>query len=146
MLDQLILLVKEHAGEAILNNPAIPNEKNEAAISATANSIFDVLKGQLAGGQPAAVTSLFKDNNTADHALIGKISGLVQQQLSAKFNLSSVQTTQIVQQLIPVVMQKLVQKTNDPQDNSFSMDDMLASFGSKKPEDVINSVKGFFGQ
>ncbi len=44
MLDQLILLVKEHAGEAIINNPAIPNEKNEAAISETAGGIFDVLK------------------------------------------------------------------------------------------------------
>ncbi len=40
MLEQLIKLVKEHAGEAIINNPAVPNEHHEEAIKATAGGIM----------------------------------------------------------------------------------------------------------
>lgn len=77
MLDQLLLLVKEHAGEAIINNPAIPNEKNEAAISETAGGIFEVLKGQLSEGNAGALTGLFK-NTGENNPIVGQISSVVQ--------------------------------------------------------------------
>jgi len=145
MLDQLILLVKEHAGEAIINNPAIPNEKNDAAISETAGGIFDVLKSQLSGGKAEVLAGMF--NTTGEsNPLVGQISAMVQQQLSTKFNVSSAQAAQMVQQLIPVVMQSLVKKTNDPNDNSFNMDGILSSLGAGKADDMLNSVKGFFGK
>lgn len=145
MLDQLIHLVKEHAGEAIINNPAIPNEKNDAAISATAGGIFDVLKGQLAGGNLEAITGLFKSGG-GENALTGQISTAVMQQITTQFNVSSPETAQMVKQMIPAVLQSLVKKTNDPNDNSFKMDDILSSLGGGKADDPINSVKGFFGQ
>ena len=33
MLDNLLDLVKQHAGEAIINNPVIPTERNDEAIA-----------------------------------------------------------------------------------------------------------------
>ena len=44
MFDQLLKLVKENAGEAIINNPAIPNQQNDAAINTAATGIMDQLK------------------------------------------------------------------------------------------------------
>ena len=42
MFDNLLKLVKENAGDAIIKNPVIPNEKNDEAIHATTTSIFDL--------------------------------------------------------------------------------------------------------
>jgi hypothetical protein len=144
MLDQLIQLVKEHAGEAIVNNPAIPNEQNDAAISQTAGGIMEALKGQMSGGNLEAITGMFKGGNS-DNPLVGQISTTVQKQLSEKFNLDAGQAGNIVQQMIPVVMSSLVKKTNDPNDNSFNMDGILSSIGGGKAGDLLNSVKGMFG-
>ena len=44
MLDQLISLVKEYAGDAIITNPAIPNDRNDEAVGLASNSILDGLK------------------------------------------------------------------------------------------------------
>ncbi len=35
-------LIRQHAGSAVINNPAIPNEQNEAVISEAGNSIIGV--------------------------------------------------------------------------------------------------------
>ena len=40
MLEQLFNLVKENAGEAIINNQAIPNEQNDAAINQATEGII----------------------------------------------------------------------------------------------------------
>jgi hypothetical protein len=44
VLDQLIKLVEQNAGEAIVQNQAIPNQHNSAAITEVATQIFDGLK------------------------------------------------------------------------------------------------------
>ena len=44
MLENLINLVRENAGDAIINNPAIPNERNEEAVQDTSNSIVSSLQ------------------------------------------------------------------------------------------------------
>ena len=50
MFENLLNLVKEHAGEAIVKNPTIPNEKNDAAINTAAGGIMDQLKNLAANG------------------------------------------------------------------------------------------------
>jgi hypothetical protein len=145
MLDQLIHLVKEHAGDAIINNPAIPNEKNDAAISETAGGIMNALQNQLKGGSLESLTGFFQTGGN-NSAVVTQISAVVQEQLAGKFNLDAGQAENIVQQMIPVVMSKLVSKTNDPNDNSFHMDDILSSIGGGNAGDLLNSVKGFFGK
>ena len=140
MLDQLISLVKEHAGEAIVNNPAIPNEHNDAAIRETATGIFESLKSQAGQG---GLGDLFQ-SGAANNPLVGQISTVVVQQLSSKFNIDSAQDGTIVQQLIPAVMNRFVEKTNDPADSSFNMDDILSGLGGGG--NLLNTVKGMFGK
>lgn len=60
MLENLVNLVRQHAGDAIINNPAIPNEKNEEAVSDASNSIIAGLKGAVANGNLDGVVYLFK--------------------------------------------------------------------------------------
>lgn len=43
MLEYLFNLLKKQAGDALINHPAIPNQKNDEAVQAAGNSIVDTL-------------------------------------------------------------------------------------------------------
>ena len=144
MLDQLINLVKEHAGDAIVNNPAVPNEHNEDAIKATASGIFDSLKNNATGGNLESIIGMLKGGG--DSNVTGKISSDVTSSLAGKFGLDANSAGTIVKSLIPVVMAQMTKKTNDPNDSSFTMDGILSSIGGAGGGDLLNSVKGLFGK
>ena len=59
MLENLLALVKQHAGEAVINNPAIPNEQNDAVIKETTQSITGGLQNMLASGGISDVLKMF---------------------------------------------------------------------------------------
>ncbi|HQV01188.1 MAG: DUF937 domain-containing protein [Bacteroidia bacterium] len=128
MLDNLINLVKEHAAEAIVNNPAIDNSKNDAAISETANSIFESLKGQAASGNLQDVLNMFQ-GGTSNNALSSVIESNAIQTLASKFGIDATQAGQMVQTMLPGILNSLVNKTNDANDNSFDLQDIVTKIG-----------------
>jgi hypothetical protein len=133
MLDNLLNLIKENAGDAIINNPAIPNEHNDAACETAANAIFKGLQGQIAKGGLKSVTDLFNQGgNVASHPAIKNIEQNLSGDMMAKFGLDKAAVGNIVSSLLPVVMSKLVSKTNDPGDSSFNLDGILGSLGGKQ--------------
>jgi len=147
MLENLIQLVKEHAGDAIINNPAVPNEHNDAAIEATAGSIFDSLKNQFtSGGGTEMITNLFQGNEAASSSpLAGGISSDVIAGLVKKIGLPEGAAAGIVSQLLPKVMDSLKSKTNDPNDNSFDLQGIIGSLAVGQAGGILNTVKGLFG-
>ena len=74
MFDNLLNLVKEHAGDAIINNPAIPNEKNNDAIHTTTTSIVDTLKAQVTSGNLSSITDLLKNGNINSSSIGNAVS------------------------------------------------------------------------
>ena len=144
MLDQLIKLVKDNAGDAIVNNPAIPNQYNDEAIKETAGGIMESLKQHAGSGGVAGIMDMFSGKGSDD--MKGKITQDVTSKLAGKFGLDSGSAGNIVKMLIPVVLAQLAKKTNDPNDSSFSMDGILSSIGGGKAGDLLNSVKGMFGK
>src|ERR1700689_124595 len=50
MLENLINLIEQHAGDAVVNNPAVPNEQNNAVIQEAGNSIIGSLQNMVAQG------------------------------------------------------------------------------------------------
>ncbi len=132
MLENLVDLVKQQAGDVIVNNPAIPNERNEEAISAASSSIFDGLKGALASGNIAGLTQLFNGNQQAASGVTEQIQGGFVQQLVEKFGLDHAQAGNIAGSLVPNVLQQLVHKTNDPNDSSFDLKGIIGSLSGGK--------------
>lgn len=59
MLENLFNLIKENGAESVINNPVIPNEKNDAVIADATHSVADELQSVLAGGGLRKVLSLF---------------------------------------------------------------------------------------
>lgn len=146
MFENLLNLVKENAGDAIINNPAIPNERNDEAVSLASNSIVDGLKNALSGGNLGDLTHLFNNSdNVASSPVMQNIQGGFIQNLMDKFGLDTGTAGNIANNLLPGVLQKLVHKTNDPNDSSFDIQGILGHLGGGSGLDIGSMVKQFAG-
>lgn len=140
MLDQLIKLVEQNAGDAIVKNQAIPNQFNNAAIQEVAGSIFNSLKGQVAQGNLQQVAAMFQGKSStsslASNPMVSKIISSVASTFASKFGVSQAQAQSIVSGLVPTVMNQFINKTNDPKDNSFDLGDMMKSMSGNNSLDL----------
>lgn len=146
MLENLFNLVKEQAGTAIIDNPAIPNEHNEAAVSTAGNSIASGLQQLMSSGGMKDVLKLFggQGGDLQSNPVTQALSGNVIQDLMSKFNLDQQSATAAAGNLVPGVLQQLVSKTNDPSDNSFDLQGIFNSLSRGKTSGL--DVQGLLGK
>lgn len=148
MLDQLMNLVKQHAGDAIISNPAIPNERNNEAIQETTSSIAGGLQNMLKSGNISDLMSMFSGRHDAGNSPVtNQISGGVIENLMNKFNIDKGAASNIAGNLVPDVMKKLVNKTNDPNDSSFDIQGIFnnlsgGSTSGFNMQGLLNKFKG----
>jgi hypothetical protein len=149
MEEQLLNLIKESAQDAVVNNPEVPNDKNEAVMQEAASSITGGLKQALAGGgfQDVLKTLGGKADATGANPVVQNISGGFIDNLMKKFGLSSQTAQSIASSLIPMVIGKLVHKTNDPGDSNFSLGSIFGSLTGGKSsglnlEGMLQSLGG----
>ena len=144
MLDNLTNLVRQFAGDAIINNPAIPNEKNEEVIADASGSIMDGLKNAISGGNLDSLAGLFNSGGAtaANSAVSQNIQTGFVQNLMKKFGLDQGKAGSIAAGLIPMVLEKLVQKTNDPNDKSFDLPGIISNLTGSGG--IIDKLKGIF--
>jgi len=144
MLDQLVKLVEQNAGDAIVKNPAIPNQFNNAAIQEVAGSIFNTLKGQVAQGNMKEVVSMFQggasQSSLANNPLVNQMISSVAANFASKFGISSSQAKSIVSSLLPTVMNQVISKTNDPKDNAFDLTNMVKTMSGNNNIDVAGII------
>ena len=138
MLDQLINLVKENAGQAILNNAAIPADRKEEAAQVAGNSIVGGLQQALSQGNIRDVVGMFAGNssNVQQNPVTNQITGSFVNQMASRFGLSNSQASGIARSLIPLVLGQLVKKTNDPNDNGFNVQDIFNQLSGGKTSGV----------
>ena len=113
-------MVKQNAGDAIVNNPAIPNEHNEGAMQTVMSSVLGGLQQQAGGGNLGGLMSLLGGGGQGaqNNPIVG---GMVQNAvggLMEKFGISNAAAAGIASSLIPMVMGQLINKANDPNDSS----------------------------
>ncbi|MBS1748509.1 MAG: hypothetical protein JST63_01240 [Bacteroidetes bacterium] len=131
MFENLLDLVKQHAGDAIINNPAIPNDRNNEAISEATNSIAGGLQGLFSqSGGLKDIIKMFSGQNqgTTTNNIAQSLSGGLIENLMSKFGINSQSAGSIASSLIPSVLSSLVSKTNDPNDSSFNIQDIFNKF------------------
>ena len=146
MLEQLMDLVREHAQGAVVNNPAVPNEQNEAVIGAATESIASGLQQELASGNTEGVLSLLGGNSeaSASNPVVSNISNNLIGTLLEKFNLDKGAATQLAATLIPTVLGSLASKTSNPANGSFSLDGILNSLTGGSAQGI--NLQGILGQ
>lgn len=143
MLEELFNLVRGTATESVVNNTDVPNEHNDAVIAEATNTVASGLRNMVAGGGLQNILSLFGNggqqqsssllNNPIVNMMIGHFSG----KLTNKFNLSGSQASSVANSLIPNVLNNLINKTNDPNNNSFSIEGLLNSITGGQSSQVV---------
>lgn len=139
MLDQLMKLVEENAGDAIINNPAIPNQHNNAAIKDVASQIFSGLQSQASGGNMQQIVSMFQNgggSSIANNPMVTNIISSVAGNFASKFGVSPQAAQSMATSLLPTVMNQLISKTNNPNDDSFDLGGILKSATGNSGLDV----------
>jgi hypothetical protein len=85
----------------------------------------------MAGGGLQNVLSLFSQGNQqgglANNPIVNMMVGHFISKLTGKFNMSSGQAGAVANNLIPDVISKMVNKTNDPNDSSFDINSIIGS-------------------
>ena len=146
MLDKLIDLIKNNASGAVVNNPAIPNEKNESAIRQGSNSIIETLKGALATGRLNDVLAFFKNGGSGNNDLVNEATVNYSRDLQTNLGLNEKDATDVAAKVIPSSMSQLANKTNDPTDNSFNIQDIFNQLSGGKTSGLnIQNLLSKFG-
>ena len=135
MLENLFNLIREQGKDAVINNPAIPNEKNQAVLADATHSVADGLQGVLAGGGLQNVLSLFNKengNNNGEGGLLNNpiVSNIISNftnKLTTRHGIAGDQAIGIANNLIPGVLSNLINKTNDTTNSSFDISSIIAS-------------------
>lgn len=137
-------LVRDNVQEAVVNNSDIPNEQNEAVIQAASGSIFDTLKDQLSSGNVGGLVDLFKGGSAEGSAVTQQAAGSFQDKL-AGLGINSTIAKSIAAAVIPMIISKFTQKTNDPNDSSFNIQDVLGKLaGGADGKFDLTDVMGMF--
>jgi hypothetical protein len=142
MLDQLIKLVEQNAGSAIINNKAIPNEHNNAAIQTVAQQIFSGLQSQAQQGNLQQVAGIFSKGSSlsSGNPIVNQLITSVASSVASKFGVSQQAAQSIASGLLPVVMNQLVKKTNDPKDSSFDLTNIMQTVSGNSKLDVASLI------
>jgi hypothetical protein len=136
MLDQLFNLVKQFSGETVVNNPEVPNEKNTEVMAEATSTIAGGLQNILSGGGLQNILSLFGGGGNSGGAsssglmknpIVNMMVGHFMSKLMGKFGLGSGAASNIATSLIPNVLNGLISKTKDPNDNSFDINGIIRS-------------------
>lgn len=142
MLKQLFDLVKESSNESVINNPDIPNEKNDEVVAEATNTVASGLRNMVAGGGLQNVLSMFGNKGQSgggllSNPLVNMMIGHFAGKLMSKFNIGGRQANNVSSSLIPNVLGNLINKTNDPSDNGFSLEKLLKSITGGKSDEVV---------
>jgi hypothetical protein len=156
MLENLFNLIKEQGTEAVINNPAVPNEQNDLVLASATESVAEELQGTLAGGGLQNVLSLFGKNTAnggaglMDNPIVSNIISNFTQKLTNNHGVSGDQANGIAGNLIPGVLSNLIGRTNNPNDSSFDINSIISSLtggsgGSQAGGFDLNGILSKFG-
>lgn len=132
MLDNLMNLVRQYAGNAVVNNPAIPNEHNEAAVQSAGSSIMSTLQNALSGGRLNEVLGFFKNGGAGSHDIVQEATGNYAHDLQDKFGVNAAEAQSVANQVVPQTMNQLANKAADPSDNSFNIQNIFNQLSGGK--------------
>lgn len=141
MLDNLLNLIKGNSKESVIDNPAIPNEKNNIAVESAGTSILSTLKNAVASGNINEVLAYFKKHGIgsgsgSNDPIVKKATQDYSENLQQDLHLDKTEATAIADKVIPASMDQLAKKTVDPSDSSFSLQDIFSKLSGGKSDKI----------
>ena len=149
MLKELFDLVKGEATETVINNPDVPNQYNNDVVAEATNTVASGLRNLVAGGGVQNVLSLFGGNTNKksllSNPIVSMMMGHFASKLMNKFRMGPSQANNLSGNLIPNVLGQLINKSNDRNDSSFSLEKLLASITGGRSNEVTSQSGGIGG-
>lgn len=150
MLKELFDLVRGNAQETVVDNPEVPNEYNNEVVAEATNTVASGMRNMVAGGGLESLLQLFKGGNTGKKGLlqnpiVNMMMGHFASKLMNKYNMNNNQANSLSGNLIPNVLSNLINKTNDPNDNNFSLENLIGSITGNKSRLSDNGSGGGIG-
>jgi hypothetical protein len=153
MIEQLLQLIQQHGQEAVVNNPDVPNEHNDAVLKEAGSSIVGGLQQALAGGGGLQqITSLFSGGNNSSLASLTSnpvVQNIIQSfagKIAGQFNVNSASAQQIGSNLIPQVLSKLGGQVSDPSNSSIDINSVVSTLtggaGGAGLSGLLNNLGG----
>ncbi len=143
MLDQLLKLVEQNAQQPIVQNKAIPDQFNNAAIKEVANQIFNSLKGQVDQGNIQQIVTMFQGGagrSIGSNPVVNNIITSVAGSLATKFNIPSQEAQSVAANLVPGVITQVIKKANDPRDIDFDLQQMMRGMSGNQSLDITDMM------
>jgi hypothetical protein len=131
MLDQLLDLIQQNSQQAIVQNPAVPNEQNEDVMKTLLGSITGGLQEQAQNGNIQGIMGLLSGNNGAaaggimNNPIIASIASNAIGSLMQKFGINNGAASSIVSSVLPGVIGGLVSKVSNSGDSSLDFNSIL---------------------
>ncbi|MDB5156970.1 MAG: hypothetical protein JWR50_1677 [Mucilaginibacter sp.] len=126
MFEKLFMLVKNNAGMAVVNNPVILEKYHEAVINEASSSIIEVLKGQMENGKLKDLIKYFQYPGIYNNPLINSTVNKFANKLNDFYGIEPVEALIIAKELIPPVMQEMIQQSKNEQNTDFALGKLLS--------------------
>jgi len=126
MFEKLFILVKNNAGRAIIDNPAIPEKCHEAVINDASSSIIEVLKSQVETGRLKDVVKYFQFSGIYNNPLITSATNKFANKLNNFYGVEPKAALATANALIPPVMQELIRQSKSEQNKELALGSLLS--------------------
>jgi uncharacterized protein YidB (DUF937 family) len=146
MFSQLLQLVEQHASDLIVNNPAIPDQHNNAAIQSVTQQIFNQLQSHASSGNLQQIIALFQSgggNSLSSHPIVASMITSVTGNFSSQYGVSQSNAQNIASSLLPTVMNQLISQTNNPSNNNFTLSSVMQSVSGNNSLDMNSLLNQF---
>lgn len=153
MLEQLMGMIKDHSQEAIVRNPAVPNEHNDDVMQTILGSITGGLQHEAQSGNVGGIMGLLSGKSASpsnsaglmSNPIVAGIAGKAIQSIMQKFGMSNGAASGIIASVLPGVLGSLISKTSNPQDGSLDFNSILGGLmGGGTPAASAGAASGGF--
>jgi hypothetical protein len=128
MLETLMNLVQQQSGQAVINNPAIPNSQNDSVMQTVASSILSGLGQQAQGGGLGSLLGMVVNGGNVQQSPVTQgVQDHVEQNLMEKLGISPQVAMSVAAAVVPMVLSKLMHKASDPNDSSVDGNSILGA-------------------
>ena len=128
MLETLMNLVQQQSGQAVINNPAIPNSQNDSVMQTVASSIMSGLGQQAQGGGLGNLLGMVVNGGNVQQSPVTQgVQSHVEQNLMEKLGISPQVAMSVAAAVVPMVLSKLMHKASDPNDPSVDGNSILGA-------------------
>lgn len=149
MLDQLLDLIKQNSQEAIVQNPAVPNEHNEDVMQTLLGSVTGGLQEHAqSGNMPEIMGLLSGKSGTTGGGLMNNpiVSSIATNAIGAimrKFGMSQGTAGGIVSSVLPGVIGGMISKINNSGDSSMDFNSVLGGLLGGNSSQATTQSSGF---